>query len=335
MRKAFQQTFTFLFLGIAFCCAASAQAIKVTLLGTGYPQPRMDRFGPSTLVEAGGLRLLFDCGRGCSQRLESQGTGVAGVSVIFFTHLHSDHIVGFPDLWLTGWIAGRETPMQVFGPEGTEAMAAHLTQAYGFDIHIRRDVDEKLQGEGWKLTAKDIEPGVVFQNDGVKVTAIAVDHGPVKPAFGYRVDYAGHSVVLSGDTRFCENLIASAQGTDVLIHEVMSGIPASPPAATTPAATLSAATTPSGAPVPASISSAMAARVQEHHTSPEQAAIVFSRVKPKLAVYYHVIGSEQQIEDVTRKGYSGPFIVGSDLMEIDIGDHVEVRRLGPDAKQER
>ena len=100
-------------------------------------------------------------------------------------------------------------------------MMSHLEQAYQFDIHIRRDVDEKLPAQGVVVVAKDIEQGVVYQNGDVKVTAFTVDHAPVKPAFGYRVDYAGHSVVLSGDTRYSENLIQFSQGTDLLIHEVL------------------------------------------------------------------------------------------------------------------
>ena len=100
-------------------------------------------------------------------------------------------------------------------------MMSHLEQAYQFDIHIRRDVDELLPPQGVVVLAKDIEQGVVYQNGDLKVTAFTVDHAPIKPAFGYRVDYAGHSVVLSGDTRYSENLIQFAQGTDVLIHEVL------------------------------------------------------------------------------------------------------------------
>jgi ribonuclease Z len=100
-------------------------------------------------------------------------------------------------------------------------MMTHLEQAFQFDVHIRRDVGEKLPAQGVAVVAKDIEQGVVYESRGIKVTAFAVDHGLVKPALGYRVDFKGHSVVLSGDTRFSENLIHFSEGTDVLIHEVM------------------------------------------------------------------------------------------------------------------
>ncbi len=98
---------------------------------------------------------------------------------------------------------------------------SHLEQAYQFDIHVRRDVDEMLPAQGVVVVAKDIEQGVVYQNGGVKVTAFTVDHAPIKPAFGYRIDYGGRTLVLSGDTRYNENLIHFSQGADVLIHEVI------------------------------------------------------------------------------------------------------------------
>jgi ribonuclease Z len=212
---------TILLAGVsAFPQTVAKPALKVTLLGTGTPRPVIERFGPSTLVEAGNQKLIFDCGRGCTQRLYQAKTPFSEVTALFLTHLHSDHIVGVPDLWLTGWIVGRKTPLRVWGPSGTRQMMKHLEEAYAFDIHIRRDVDEQIAAPGVVVEAKDIEQGVVYESGGVKVTAFTVDHGAVKPALGYRVDYAGHSVVLSGDTRYSENLIKFAQGTDVLILPV-------------------------------------------------------------------------------------------------------------------
>ncbi len=287
--------------------SAFAQVLKVTLLGTGSPEPRMDRFGPSILVEAGNQKLLFDCGRGATQRIEQLKVPFGDVDALFLTHLHSDHVVGIPDLWLIGWPRGRKGPFRVWGPEGTKEMMAHLEQAYQFDIHIRRDVDEKLPAQAVVVAAKDIEQGVVYENGGVKVTAFTVDHGPVKPAFGYRVDFAGHSVVLSGDTRFSENLIHFSEGTDVLVHEVID-----------PEAFRSKNP---------SMSVERVQSVVAHHTTPEQAGTVFARVKPKLAVYSHIVpGDTTDLIALTRKTYSGPLEVGEDLMSIDLGEKVVVKR---------
>lgn len=293
----------------AFTLVAPAypQNLKVTLLGTGYPRPVIERFGPSILVEAGKEKLLFDCGRGATMRLYQLKVPFADVTALFLTHLHSDHTVGIPDLYLTGWIFGRKGPLRVWGPAGTAEMMSHLQQAYQFDIHVRRDVDEKLPAQGAIVVAKDIEQGVVYENGDLKVTAFTVDHAPVKPALGYRIDYAGHSVVLSGDTRYSENLIRFAQGSDLLIHEVLD------PEAYRASDQM--------------YSAEQKQKVIDHHTTPEQAGTVFSQVKPKLAVYSHIVPFDaRDIVAHTRKTYSGPLEVGEDLMSIDIGEKVEVHR---------
>lgn len=145
---------------------ALAQDIKVTLLGTGCPPPVMNRFGPSILVEAGGHKLLFDAGRGALQRLAQLRVRWQDVDGVFLTHLHSDHVVGFPDLWLTGWlVSGRDRPLPVWGPRGTRKMMSHLEQAYEFDIRIRL-YDDRASPDGIAILAEDIAEGTVFSRDG-------------------------------------------------------------------------------------------------------------------------------------------------------------------------
>jgi ribonuclease Z len=266
----------------------------------------MDRFGPSILVEAGDKKLLFDCGRGATQRIEQMKIPFTEIDAMFLTHLHSDHVVGIPDLWLIGWTRGRKVPLHVWGPAGTREMMSHLKEAFQFDIQIRQE-DDKLPAQGVGVVAKDIEQGVVYDDAGIKVTAFTVDHGLVKPALGYRVDFAGHSVVLSGDTRFSENLIRFSQGTDVLIHEVMD--------------------TESFRTKNPSMSAERFRAIAGHHTTADQAGTIFSRVKPKLAVYSHIVpGDTPNLLPLTRKTYSGPLEVGEDLMTIEIGQAVVVHR---------
>jgi ribonuclease Z len=291
---------------ILLAVTGNAQEIKVTLIGTGNPRPVLSRFGPSTLVEAGKEKLIFDCGRGVAQRIYQLNLPFNDITGLFLTHLHSDHTVGIPDFWLTGWVMGREKPLPVWGPTGTVSMMKYLQKAYAFDIHIRRDVDTKLPGAGAEVIAHDIRQGVVYDRNGVKVTAFLVDHGEIKPAYGYRVDYAGHSVTMSGDTRPSDNLVKFAQGTDVLIHEVIdvedyqnSG---------------------------SLDTSEQTKKIIGHHTTAEQAGLIFSRVKPKLAVYSHIVPPDvPNVIPHTRKTYSGPLVLGEDLMTIGIGDKVEVR----------
>jgi ribonuclease Z len=254
--------------------------------------------------------LLFDTGRGVLQRLFQLQTPLQAVRTVFLTHLHSDHVVGLPDLWLTGWLMGEpEVPLRVWGPRGTKAMLAHLDQAFQFDVRIRL-YDDRPPPQGIVLLAEEITEGVVYAHNGVTVTAFEVDHYPIQPAFGYRIDYAGRSVVLSGDTRFSEHLIQCAHGVDVVVHEVI-------------VADLLRAR-PHGNPE-------WTERIIAHHTTAEQAGEVFARVQPKLAVYTHIIPVTATANDLlppTRKTYTGPLEAGEDLMVIDIGDTVTVRRGG-------
>jgi len=276
--------------------SASPDSLKVVLLGSGMgPRVNLQQFGASTLVEAGSLQLLFDCGRGATLRLTQVGVPIGSISRLFLTHLHSDHVIQIPDLLLTGWAGGgRTVPLQVWGPDGTRDMMDHIQQAFAFDIHMRRDVDDKRPGDGIKVVSNDIKQGVVFDEQGVKVTAFLVDHGLLTPAFGYRVDYRGRSLVLSGDTRSSENLIRFAQGVDVLVHEV----------------------------VDPEINREGARR----HTMPEQAGELFTRVKPRLAVYSHAPNTENVITQ-TRRTYAGPLQGAEDMLTIEIGEKIAIRHF--------
>jgi len=287
------------------------EIFRVTLLGTGAPPPVLNRFGPSTLVEAGRKKFIFDAGRGAMQRLHQLGIPFADISGIFLTHHHSDHVVGFPDLWLTGWIGRpwgkRNVPLPVWGPEGTKEMMEYLPKAFAVDIRVR---SHNYPVEGVKLLPTEITEGTVFDQDGVKVTAFKVDHFAEKlPAYGYRIDFRGRSAVLSGDTTFNENLIEHARGTDLLVHEV----------------TAAAAST--------AENEAQLKRISANHTTPEQAAVVFSRAQPKLAVYNHLLlfgaAKADDLIPATRKNYAGPLLVGEDLLQIEIGEKVEIVQLAP------
>lgn len=294
---------------LLFAAAAvrADDVLRVTLLGTGNPRPTLERFGPATLVEGGGRRLLFDAGRGIAERLFERDL-LGACDGLFLTHLHSDHTVGIPDLWLTGWLFGRTTPLRVVGPAGTADMMHALERAYAFDVHVRRDVDERLPGAGAVLEPRDVGDGAGIAEGPLRVTAFLVDHGPVKPALGYRVDFGRRSVVLSGDTRPSENLVRHATGCDVLIHEVIA-----PDAERVGAAS--------------SFSREQRERIIAHHTTPEQAGEIFAKVKPRLAVFSHIVPTTAGAKDIVpgvRKRYAGRVEVGEDGMVIEIGETVRV-----------
>jgi ribonuclease Z len=288
-----------------------SDSLTVVLLGTGVGPPvNLQQYGASTLVEAGGQRFLFDCGRGATLRLAQAGVPIGSITRVFLTHLHSDHVLQLPDLLLTGWAGGqRSVPLAVWGPAGTRAMMAHLQQAFAFDIRMRRDVNERLPAAGIEVVSHEVTTdGVVFASHGVTVTAFLVDHGPVRPAYGYRIDYQGRSVVLSGDTRVSENLVRHAQGVDVLVHEVIDA---------------EALRTWPGRPSPAIVEAIIA-----HHTTPEQAGEVFRRVAPRLAVYSHAPNTERVLTQ-TRTTYTGPLQGAEDLLTIRIGAQIEVVHHSP------
>lgn len=297
---------------------AAAQTLRVTLLGTGVPTPSAERFQAATLVEAGSKKILVDAGRGASVRLWQIGIPLSRIDAVFLTHFHSDHINGLGDLWATGWLSSqygrRSAALHVIGPVGTSEMTAGIELTYARDVAIRA-ADQKLPLEGAAFDVEEFSSGgVVYEEDGVKVTAFEVNHGElIKPAYGYRIDYAGRSVLISGDTKFDERIIAAGEGVDLLIHEVMS----------TDERVFKEA--------PRLLS------VKDHHTMPEEAGVVFDRVKPKLAVYSHIVMLSlpgilppplSDLIERTRKTYQGPLVVGEDLMRFEIGDDVQIF-MGP------
>jgi ribonuclease Z len=187
------------------------------------------------------------------------------------THFHSDHTVGIPDIWLTGWLDShfgmRTTPFRVIGPPGAKMLMENLERAFALDIKIRI-ADEKLPPADVAVAIEEFDrDGVVYEKDGLKVIAFEVDHGDViKPAYGYRVEYAGRVAVISGDTRYNENVIRYSAGADLLVHEVAIAPPELK-------------------------SEAYIRRIVAHHVTPLEAGRVFAKAKPKLAAYTHVVMS--------------------------------------------
>lgn len=289
----------------------------MTLLGTGVPIPSSERFGPSTLIEAGDHTLLIDAGRGATIRLFQIGVPIGKIDALLLTHFHSDHTVGIPDLWLTGWLSSyfgaRQKPFHVIGPTGTRTLMEHLEAAYARDIEIRIE-DEKLERKHADVVVTEFaRDGLVYEAGDLRVIAFTVDHGAaIKPAYGYRIEYQNRVAVISGDTRYNENVVKYATGADLLIHEVAMA-------------------------TPELLKQPDIQRIVNHHTSPREAGLVFSRAQPKLAAYTHLVmlasetvapPSIEQLITETRMTYSGPLEVGEDLVCFEIDDHVVVRQRG-------
>jgi ribonuclease Z len=289
---------------------ATAQAIKVTLLGTGTPIVNLNRFGMSTLVEAGSQKLLFDAGRGVVLRLQQAGASIRDINGIFITHLHSDHLTGLPDLYATAEllplaIGGRKTPLDIWGPVGIDNVARGIELMFTDNNRFRVSGGEVAK-DATRIAVHNLSEGIAYERDGVKVTAFLVNHGYVAPAYGFRVDYAGHAVVLSGDTAYAPKLVARGKGADLLIHCIAIG-----------------------SAVLEQRRPDFVRRFYDYLANPETVAKVLSETRPRDAVFSHIsLYSQADIPPATddelsarvRAGYDGPFVIGQDLMTFTIGD---------------
>lgn len=281
----------------ALLADSSAPATEVILLGTGMPYPDPTASGPATAVVVGGRVLLFDAGPGVMRRVKAANLPINGPEALFITHLHSDHTLGYADLILTSWVMRRRTPFPVYGPPGLRNMTAHLLAAYSEDIAIRTNGLEHEEADGYRVDVHEIRGGIVYEKDGVSVTAINVAHGAWKEALGYRIDAAGRSIVISGDTRPSEAVVKAAQHVDILIHEVYSALRLKPE------------DRPGGKDWPR--------YCREYHTSDVELGALAARIRPKLLILDHIIrmgaSDEELLAGVRAGGYNGKVVIGKDL----------------------
>jgi ribonuclease Z len=205
--------------------------LTVVLCGTGGPLADPNRAAACTAIIAAGRVMLIDAGPGSMETLVLADVPVDALAAVFLTHFHSDHIGDLGEAAVQSWIAGRRAPLEVFGPAGTSRVVDGFNAAYAQDADARtlHHGEEYLPRAGAGLRAHDVELGgaadadaVAYQGEGLRVTMFRVDHDPVRPAVGYRVEYKGRSVVVSGDTRKSDSLIAHARGADLLLHEALS-----------------------------------------------------------------------------------------------------------------
>lgn len=202
-------------------------AMELILLGTGSPLPSGNRCGAGNLITSGDSTVLVNCGWGAARRLIASGVPLGKVNTIFFTHMHSDHITDLPDLMMMRWTLGGATaPLTIYGPEGTREAVE------GFRAGLNPDVRYRFAHHGEKLSREGIEVIVhetpatgavshVATVGDITVGAFEVNHRPVVPALGFRVEARGKSVVLSGDTKRCDTLVQASKGADVLVSEAL------------------------------------------------------------------------------------------------------------------
>lgn len=272
-------------------------ATKVVMLGTGNPGIDPDRSGPATAIVVNDVAYLIDMGPGVVRRAKAAMTsgGLAALEptklrVVFVTHLHSDHTVGYPDLIFTPWTVGRRVPLEVYGPKGIKAMTEHILEAYRVDIETRTNPhgNQRDFSAGHNVNAHEVGPGVVYKDANVTVTAFATKHA--MESYGYRFETRDRRIVISGDTNPTPATIDACRGCDVLIHEAI-----------TPA-WLAAR--------PATFREFAAM----YHTSTPQLAELAREAKPKLLILYHYNGmSQQEVFEDMQGRYAGRFVVARDL----------------------
>jgi ribonuclease BN (tRNA processing enzyme) len=278
-----------------------ATSTLIVLLGTGTPRPQPDHEGPSIAVIVNGKAYLVDAGVGVVRQANAAYLGgtsslkVDGLRIAFITHLHSDHTLGLPDLIFTPWVMGRTAPLELYGPTGIKTMAENIIKAYEQDTRIRINGLEGANRTGYKVNVHEINPGVVYQDANVKITAFLVEHGSWPEAYGYRFETAHKTIVISGDTRPSKGVIDACNGCDVLIHEVYSGYGGTSQKS------------------PEEWMKYMAA----FHTSAQELGIVATQARAKTLIVTHYVslGSSDQTEMVNmiKKGFAGTVVVARDL----------------------
>jgi ribonuclease Z len=277
---------------------------KVVFLGTGNPNPDPHHNGPSLAVIVDQTPYIVDFGIGLVRQAAALTPEFGGelpelsanhLKTGFLTHLHSDHTLGLPDLILTPWIMERNETLLIFGPKGTRSLTDHILSAYQDDIQYRLKDLEPTNKLGYTVDVKEISGGSIYKDKYLEVEAFEVSHGSMQHAYGFRFNTPDKTIVISGDTSPCENIISFGQGADILIHEVYSykGFRAK--------------------------SKLWKQYHSTHHTSSIEVAQIANITKPKLLVLYHTLywgATDAELLSEVKSIYRGDVLISSDLMVV-------------------
>lgn len=287
--------------GNCFAEIGPSDITQVVMLGTGTPNADPERSGPAVAIVVNDTPYLVDFGPGVVRRAAAmspayggaiQGLEVSRLGYAFLTHLHSDHSAGLADLILTPWVLERDKPLELYGPDGIDVMASHLLKAYKADIDYRLNGLEPANNQGWRVNTHEVEEGVIFEDENVKVEAFRVRHGTWPNAFGYRFTTPDRVIVVSGDVAADETLVNYAHGADILIHEVYSveGFQRR--------------------------DAFWQKYHRTNHTSAHELGEIAARAKPGLLILYHVLfwgASEETVLREVREKYTGEVVLADDL----------------------
>lgn len=260
--------------------------LKVLLCGTSAPPPSMERAKACTVVMAGPHVFVVDTGPGSANRLSKWRFPFERIEGVLLTHFHSDHIGDLGEFRMQSWVAARALPLPVYGPDGVQDVVDGFNLAYAADTRYRAGehglnvAAADLAAHPFGLASAEernahMASKVIYNADGLTITAFQVVHEPVYPAVGYRFDYKGRSVVVSGDTTVSPNLVRFATGADVLVHEGQSEAMRQ---------AFAHALAKGGSPQLAKV----IGQVGNYHATPQQAASEADEAKVRLLVFTHM-----------------------------------------------
>jgi len=307
--------------------------LYIGLCGTGSPLPDINRAGPCIAVLAGSHFFIVDAGEGSTRNILLMNLPILNTDAILLTHFHSDHIADLGEMMMQRWVRGsNQAPVQVVGPTGVEQVVQGFNLAYQLDASYRvaHHGPETMPPTGaggiakpFELSAEPNASVVVFDQKGIKITAFKVDHRPVTPAVGYRFDYLGRSVVISGDTVYSASLLEHAKGADVLLHEALNA-----PMVQLINANASQSSSPSIVKITQDIPT--------YHSTPEDGAKIASSAQVKQLIYYHIIPplpsplSKRLFIGDAKRYYQGAITLGEDGMLVFLpsnSDRIEIKNV--------
>jgi ribonuclease Z len=264
-------------------------AMRIAICGSSAPLPSERRAKACAVVFAGGKFYVVDSGPESTENLVLWGIPLSAVGGVLLTHFHSDHIGDLGELNLQTWAGGRPAPLAVYGGPGIEEVVAGFNQAYHLDQGYRttHHSDRVMPAATWPMIAHRVElagdstpakdrTGIVLEEGGLRITAIEVDHAPIAPAYAYRFDYKGRSVVITGDLKYHAPLATAARGADVLVSEAI--VPSMTQALGKGASAAGRDRT-----------AAIMHDIEDYHITPEQAARIANQAEVKLLAFYHLL----------------------------------------------